>query len=57
VPRRERRRVVAVEAVELDPDAPARVRTELAEEAARADFESAEEAVGAAHESVVKVSN
>ena len=40
-----------------DPEAPRRVREELEEEAARAGFRSAEEAVGAALESVVQVAN
>jgi dihydroorotate dehydrogenase (NAD+) catalytic subunit len=40
-----------------DPEAPRRVREELEEEAARAGFRCAEEAVGAALEGVVQVAN
>jgi dihydroorotate dehydrogenase (NAD+) catalytic subunit len=40
-----------------DPYAPARVRAELADEAARAGFERSEDAIGAAHEVVARVEN
>jgi dihydroorotate dehydrogenase (NAD+) catalytic subunit len=40
-----------------DPDAPARVRAELAEEAERAGFARPEDAIGVAHEAVAKVAN
>jgi dihydroorotate dehydrogenase (NAD+) catalytic subunit len=40
-----------------DPQAPARVRVELADEAARAGFASPEEALDTAHEPVVKAAN
>ncbi len=40
-----------------DPDAPARVRTELVDEARRAGFEQPEDVFGAALESVAKLAN